>query len=128
MDKHLYLQILQEDLKATIEEYGLNEEEITFQHDNDSKHKSGIVGDWLNNQKFRTMPWPAYSPDLNPIENVWALLKKRLYSNYDRPPKGQDELWKRIVETWYAITPEVLQPFYHSMGERCVEVIEKKGY
>jgi len=58
--------------------------------------------EYLATQKFEVMEWPPNSPDLNPIENMWNLLKQRLFHDYDAPPKGMSELWDRVYETWYS--------------------------
>ena len=76
MQKEQYLHILNTNLSGFVDESAYPEEEVTFQQNGDSKHTAKIVKDWLKNQKFQTMQWPAQCPDLKPIENLWASLKK----------------------------------------------------
>ena len=113
LDESLYLAILNEDLHAIIDEYGINKEKVLFQQDNDPKHTASNVKEWLANQTSEVMNWPPQSPDLNPIENMWALLK--LYRDYDRPPKGMNDHWERIHQTWYNITMEECQRVIETM-------------
>lgn len=123
----IYKSILADDLRATIDEYKVNESKMIFQHDNDPKHTSKIVTEWLSEQRYTVMSWPAQSPDLNPIENMWATLKRRLFTDYSVPPKGMLELWGRVSETWYKITKEECQNVINSMHKRCQNVIKAKG-
>ena len=60
---------------------------------------------WLNNQTYQVLDWPAQSPDLNPIEHLWSLLKRCL-NEYETEPKGMVELWNRVTIEWNKITPE----------------------
>ena len=126
LDKELYQNILKDELMETIKEYDFNQENIWFQHDNDPKHIAHSIREWLSNQKFKVMKWPAQSPDLNPIENMWAILKRRL-NQYERPPNRMLELFDQVAETWYNITSEECQKVIETMPQRCQEVIKAKG-
>ena len=126
MDQHLYKTILEEDLKQTMEFYHLEPEEVIFQHDNDPKHKSKLVQEWLSNQEFDVLPWPAQSPDLNPIEHLWSEVKRKL-NKFESPPKGLLELWERIESVWNEITPQTCQNLISSMPRRISDVIKAKG-
>lgn len=123
----LYKQILEEDLLGTMRHYKFSPKRMIFQHDNDPKHIAKIVDKWLSEQEFEVLNWPAQSPDLNPIGNMWRLLKIRLYSNFEQPPSGMVEHWERVYETWYQITKEECQKVIESMHERCKQVIQAKG-
>src|SRR5436190_11779980 len=99
MDQHLYKNILEDELVRTMEYYGMKPENVIFQQDNDALHPSKSVRAWLSEQPFSVLEWPAQSPDLNPIEHLWAHLKRQL-NCYDSPPKGMLELWDRVQAEW----------------------------
>ncbi|KAG1016704.1 hypothetical protein G6F26_012315 [Rhizopus arrhizus] len=101
MDKELYKEILEDELERTIE-YGVNRlgferHQVIFQHDNDSKHTSKVVKEYLQKQSYTVLQWPEQSPDLNSIENIWSLLKRRL-NDYETAPKGMNELYERVTK------------------------------
>ncbi|GFW30958.1 transposable element Tcb1 transposase [Trichonephila clavipes] len=50
----------------------------TFQQDNVRLHVAGIVQTFLDTENFQLLSWPARSPDLSPIENVWFMVAERL--------------------------------------------------
>jgi hypothetical protein len=52
----------------------------TFQQDNDPKQKAHSTMEFLNATVPEILDWPEYSPDLNPIENIWGLLKRKVAS------------------------------------------------
>lgn len=126
MKKEMYLSILQENLPAAFDKIGLPENQIIFQHDGDPKHTAKIVVNWLQNQRFEVLKWPAQSPDMNPIENLWGFIKKRL-ANYAEPPVGVNQLWERVKEEWNSIPQEIIDNLYSSMPRRMQELQKNKG-
>lgn len=126
MDQYLYKQILEDELKQTIEYYDMDETKIIFQHDNDPKHTARSIKEWLSEQEFKTMVWPSQSPDLNPIEHLWAHVKRKL-NQFETPAKGINELWERIQEVWNAIDKETCSNLINSMPSRMKAVLKSKG-
>ena len=126
MDGDLYLQILKDELLNSLQYYGLNPSDIIFQQDNDPKHICKKVKEWLEEQDFETMVWPAQSPDLNPIEHLWSYLKRRL-AEYEHPPNRILQLWERIQEVWEGIPVEECQKLIKSMPRRVQAVVKAKG-
>ncbi|KAF2186788.1 hypothetical protein K469DRAFT_772348 [Zopfia rhizophila CBS 207.26] len=66
------------------------------------------------------MVWPANLPDLNPIENIWRLLKHRVGKRF---PKTEAEVRQYIEEEWAKLKLEDFQKYISSMRERCQAVL-----
>ena len=73
---------------------------------------------------FSKMEWPANSPDLNPIENVWRILKYRIGKRF---PKTLDELRQYLIEEWDKLELKDFVHYIREMPERCQAVIDAKG-
>ena len=70
--------------------------------------------------------WPASSPDLNPIEHVWALLKERIAKRQPRP-YTKAAMHTAIEEEWDRLELRDWAPFIDSMPRRIQAVIDAKG-
>ena len=109
-------------------------ESSIFMHDNAPVHTARIVRELLQELGVEVMVWPPYSPDLNPIENLWALMKHEIYQLYphlEHAPDNQDTLDNLILaakEAWDNIRPQVLVKLSTTMPHRVVAVIEADGW
>jgi transposase len=70
--------------------------------DNDPKHTSKVVEKWLKDNKVKVLEWPSQSSYLNPIEHLWAELKKRVRA---RRPTNLTQLHQLCQEEWAKIHP-----------------------
>lgn len=94
--------------------------------DNARVHTAKLTQDAFRELDIHTMRWPANSPDLNPIENVWAILKSRINKRRRRPLTKQ-EMADAISEEWEYLQPEDFQAAIDSMPRRVQLVIEAAG-
>jgi hypothetical protein len=127
MDGEQYRQILIHHMAPHVKDLeGKTGIEIIFQHDNDPKHTCNKVKNYLNNKQMRVLKWVSQSPDINPIENGWHLLKNRI-AHRQRKATNLDEVFEIAKEEWSNISTEVLQNLIGSMPRRVKAVYEAKG-
>jgi hypothetical protein len=126
MDADPYVGILEENLEDSLEYYGKERGDFTFQQDNDSKHKSKKAQTWFQDNNIDLLPWLAQLSDLNPIEHLCNHLKTRL-EEYEESPREMGELWERVDKKWNEIEPEVCQNLIESIPRRVEAVIQAKG-
>ncbi len=87
-------------------------------------HTAKSTKSWLNDHGVGVLDWPANSPDLNPIENLWSIVKRKMRNNR---PKNADELKATVKETWASIPPQQCHKLITSMPRRIEAVIKAKG-
>ena len=97
-----------------------------FQDDNAPCHRAKKVQKWYESHQVERMEWPAQSPDLNPIENLWYRISCIISKN---KPKTKRELIEQVIAAWLrVISPEELTKLVDSLPRRCKMVIENKGW
>jgi DDE superfamily endonuclease len=100
----------------------------TFQQDGAPAHTAAQSMDMLQ----RTFPvvwgkgvWPGNSPDLNPIEHVWAILRESIYKS--PIPKSRQELVDRVQETWQGVDSDLVRSLVFSFPKRVAECLANDG-
>ena len=75
---------------------------------------------------MKVLKGPSHSPDLNPIEKVWGLLSRSVYSNGKQYFIVQ-ELKDDLNEAWKELDEQGLKPFLDSLKSIVQQLIVKKG-
>ncbi len=95
-----------------------------FQHDNDPKHTSKATVVFLKKNRVKVIQWPSMSPDLNPIEHLWGILKRQVENH---SPSSIQSLKEVILEEWKKIDLAKCRQLVHSMPRRLGAVIKNHG-
>ena len=120
-----YIDILDEHLWPVIVRHFLNKPYL-FQDDNAPVHRARITCEYKQNNNIPSITWPAQSPDINIIENIWLKIK-RLLQNTARNITTRDELFNAILHIWQNIAPEYVRNLYLSIPRRIQAVVRSKG-
>ena len=121
--KEQYEKILKENSKQSAVKVRLGRH-FVFQHDIDPKHTSHLVKNYLLKAKITSLHWPAQSPDLNPIENLWGELKSRVHA---RKPSNLQQLEQFAKEEWAKIPEDRCLQLVANYPKRLMAVIEIEG-
>lgn len=95
-----------------------------FQQDNAASHAAKTVAAVFDKGAILVLRWPLQSPDLSPIDNLWATIAAEvegcLYAN-------EAELFATLEAKWCAITSDTCRKLIESCTARCEAVLEEKG-
>ena len=128
INQHSYSELLETHVYPTMLVMFEEPEGGIFQQDNAPAHKSRTALTKLEELDIDVLEWPARSPDLSPIENVWRTLKFRLRKR-PRPQKTAN-LRTALEEEWATIAADTAcwRPFFENIHERLLAVIKSHGY
>ena len=104
MTSQKYLEVLNSHLKPTIQDLGI--QNAIYLDDSARPHRTKPIKEWMQSEGIESIEWPGNSPDLNPIENLWAILKSKLRK---QAIPSKRELIEKIIQTWFnSIDPSIL--------------------
>uniref|UniRef100_A0A3P8UHJ6 Tc1-like transposase DDE domain-containing protein n=1 Tax=Cynoglossus semilaevis TaxID=244447 RepID=A0A3P8UHJ6_CYNSE len=120
----VYQNVLEDFMIPSAEDlYG--DADFIFQQDLAPAHTARSTKTWFDAHAITVLDWPANSPDLNPIENLWGILKRKMRGTR---PNNKEELTASIKEMWASITPMQCHSLIASMPRRIKAVIKAKGF
>lgn len=123
----IYCQVLS-DYLPTVLDY-----DSIFMHDGASIHTAKIVRQWLEDNDIEVMDSPPYSPDLNPIENLWFLLKEAILKRClelltTTGEEGLQLLIQTAKDAWEDLYDELLNKLSDTMCHRVQAVLDAEGW
>ena len=124
MKSESYIDVLKNKLIPSARQM-FGDNEYIFQDDSAPCHRSKIVKKFEVENQIDVLEWPGNSPDMNPIENLWAILKQKVNSYQ---PKTRTELVSSIVRVWHHEIPiELCEKLVDSMNKRISTLYQNKG-
>ena len=121
MNGQKYIDLLKDKLKLHMNVHNCN----IFMQDGTPYHRSKIVSEFLKEKKIKVLNWPGNSPDLNPIENLWEVLKNKVA---DKQPSSAKHLKDAIKEVWICeLSSAYCRTLVESMPRRLEMVIKNNG-
>ena len=100
-------------------------EPAILMHGNARPHVARICRQFLNRNNVNVLPWPAVSPDMNPIEHMWDYLGRKVRAS--GKVHNLRDLVNALIQEWNNIPNVVIRPYVRSMRGRFAACIKSRG-
>ena len=121
VNKEAYYIILNEYLESSFEKSATD----IFQQDGAPPHTARLIKNWFSDcDIYYITDWPPNSPDLSPIENLWAVIKAKLR---EKNTSSLPKLAAELCNAWESLDPATLRQLADSLPKRLEEVLKRKG-
>ena len=102
--------------------------QMQYMQDNAPRHHAYATRDWFQDNNVTLFsPWPSKSPDMNPIENLWAQMETALNRRVNRPT-NECQLWNAVREEWANVDMFDIRRHVFSIGRRCTALVQAAGH
>lgn len=129
MNSDMYRKILDDNLiDVAARDFPVIGDSVTewhFLQDNAPMHKARIVTEWFHNKGVSVLDFPPYSPDLNPIENLWAIMARKVEK---MRCDNEESLGDAALKVWNELPQNTFSNLAHSMPARCAAVVLASGW
>lgn len=126
IDGNLNAQRYQHDILAPVVVPFVRQHNLVFQQDNARPHVARICTEFLEAEHVQVLDWPAYSPDMSPIEHLWDALDRRVRQRAQVPGNVR-QLRAALQEEWNNIPQATIDNLVNSMRRRCVALRNAHG-
>ena len=125
-DQHTYRVILENHILPFAHNIHDGPTDFVLQEDNCGPHRAESIATYLANKEITRMTWLAQSPDLNPIENIWGLMKSRLRKRSVFPSSPM-HMFHVLCHIWNTLPDSYFHSLVYSMLKCARTVREQRG-